>query len=121
MILVDSSVWINHLRWGDKQLQALLYEEKVKTHPFVIGEICSGQLHNRKILMELLNALPTVSIAEHQETLLLLESKRLFGKGLGWIDIHLLASAIISDVPLWTYDKRLAEISSKLGKAAVVK
>ena len=118
MILADTSIWINHLRWGDARLKVLLNNSEILIHHFIIGELSTGQLKNRKTLLELLNALPKTILAEHEEVLLLLESKKLFGRGLGWVDLHLLAAAIISGTPLWTRDKRLSEAARNLDISA---
>jgi len=115
MILVDTSVWINHLRRGNKHLQSLLHEEKVLCHPLVVGELACGNLENREEILNLLAALPEVQVAEHSEVLHTLHSYKLYGKGLGWIDSHLLASALLSDCDLWTLDKPLRSAAKQLG------
>ena len=105
MILVDTSVWIQHLRKGSERLKSLLDEEQVFCHPFVVGELACGALHNRQEVLSLLRALPQARVAEHEEVLHLLEGRRLHGRGLGWIDAHLLASALVTGCTLWTFDK----------------
>ncbi len=115
MILVDTSVWVAHLRDGDTGLETLLSEEKVACHPFIIGELACGNLKNRHEILTLLGTLPAAVEAEHEEVLQLIEDRSLMGKGLGYIDIHLLASAILGDYRLWTLDKKLNDVSSKLG------
>lgn len=117
MVLVDTSVWVAHLRRGDSGLETLLNEGDVISHPFVIGELACGNLRNRREILTLLNALPRAILAEHEEAMELIKSYRLMGKGLGYIDVHLLASALLSRVRLWTLDKRLKRISSRLGLA----
>jgi predicted nucleic acid-binding protein len=114
MILVDTSVWVEHLRKGDERLACLLSEELVLCHPFVIGELACGNLKNRAEIMSLLRAMPVAREAEHDEVLHLLESRSLFGRGLGWVDVHLLASALISDCGIWTLDKSLASAAAEL-------
>jgi predicted nucleic acid-binding protein len=107
-VLVDTSVWVTHLRKGDARLAALLEEGLVATHPFVIGELACGSLAKRTEILSLLRALPSVQTAEHDEVLLFLEKRQLMGRGLGWVDVHLLASAVLSGVAVWTLDKPLA-------------
>jgi len=117
MILVDTSVWVVHLRDGDIGLEALLNEGDVVCHPFIVGELACGNLKNRSEILSLLQALPMATHAEHEEVMQFIENYSLMGKGLGYIDMHLLASAILSKVPLWTLDKKLNQVSSKLGLA----
>ena len=96
MILVDTSVWIDHLRRGNERLKSLLHDDQVLCHPFVIGELACGNLHNRNEVLYLLEALPGVPVADHTEVLHLIDAHRLYGQGLGWIDAHLLASALLT-------------------------
>ncbi|RKX30288.1 MAG: VapC toxin family PIN domain ribonuclease [Verrucomicrobia bacterium] len=114
MILADTSVWIDHLRKGDKELSALLNEGVVQCHPFVIGELACGNLTNRAEILSLLAALPSSSVASQDEALQLVEDRGLAGKGLGWVDVNLLASALLSKCTLWTRDKALAAAAGKL-------
>ena len=114
MVLVDTSVWVAHLRDGAIGLEALLNEGQVICHPFIVGELACGNLKNRSEILSLLRALPMAIHAEHEEVMQFIENYSLMGKGLGYIDMHLLASAILSKVPLWTLDKRLNELSLKL-------
>ena len=109
MVLVDTSVWIDHLRRGNKALAELLCEGLVLLHPFVIGELACGEMRKRDRVLGYLAELPTAEVAEHSEVFELLESKKLHGRGLGWIDLHLLASALITNCALWTLDKPLAD------------
>jgi predicted nucleic acid-binding protein len=118
MILVDTSVWIGHLRAGNLRLKGLLLENVVLTHPFVIGELACGSLKNRQTIMSLLHTLPEAVSADHNEVLNLLERERLYGCGIGWIDAHLLASARLSHAGIWTLDRGLARIASELGVSA---
>jgi len=113
MILVDTSVWIDHLRRGDRELASLLNEGVVLCHPFVIGELACGNLENRSEIISLLSALPSTRIASHDEAMHLVSERRLAGKGLGWIDIHLLASALLSNCTFWTKDKNLRAVARK--------
>jgi len=105
--LVDTSVWVHHLRHGNADLRLLLENGEVLCHPFIVGELACGSIANRKEVLELLKALPIASIAEHDEVMLFLHEKRLYGSGLGWIDLHLLASASLSNASLWTTDRSL--------------
>ena len=114
-VFVDTSVWVDHLRRGETLLQDFLSSGQVTTHPFVIGELACGNLSNRGELLALLSELPLVTIATNEEVMHLIERNRLNGKGLGWIDMHLLASALISRSPLWTRDRRLASVAKTLG------
>jgi len=107
-VLVDTSVWIDHLRRGNARLALHLANGDVEGHPFVVGEVACGNLSRRHEILSLLGSLPQVIAAEHDEVLALLETNRLFGHGLGWVDVHLLASAKLSRTTLWTLDKRLA-------------
>ena len=117
MVLVDTSVWVDHLRRGNDDLVTLLEEAQSLCHPFVIGELACGNLSQRDRILSLLGALPQAPVAEHAEVLELVESRRLHGQGLGWIDMHLLASALLAGCPLWTLDRRLASAARKLGAA----
>ncbi len=114
MILVDTSVWIDHLRTGNQRLKALLYESEVLIHPFVLGELACGAMRNRNELLGLLHGLPQAHVAEHQEVLSFVENQRLYGRGLGWIDAHLLASALLSGSALWTLDRQLSTAAAAL-------
>ena len=117
MILVDTSVWVAHLRDGTIGLEALLDQGQVLCHPFIVGELACGNLRKRSEILSLLQALPMVIQAEHEEVMQFIEIHHLMGKGLGYIDVHLLASALMTQIPLWTLDRKLSEISSKLGLA----
>ena len=117
MVLVDTSVWVVHLRRGDIGLETLLNEGYVVCHPFIVGELSCGNLKNRSEILSLLQALSIVTPAEHEEVMRFIENYSLMGKGLGYIDMHLLASAILSKVLLWTTDKKLHQVSLKLGLA----
>ena len=115
MTLVDTFVWIEHFRKGDQTLQDLLSDSKAVVHPFIVGELACGNLKNRAEILHLLSELPQSIVAEQSEVLKLLESKKLFGTGLGWIDVHLLASALLSNVTMISYDKAVLEAASRLG------
>jgi len=114
MVLVDTSVWISHLRTGNLQLQDLLMEGKVACHPFIIGELACGNLKNRKKILSLLEALPKTELAGHEEVLYFIELHQLMSKGLGYIDTHLLASTRLSEILLWTLDNNLKDAADEL-------
>ena len=114
MVLVDTSVWVKHFRYGDVALEDLLEDGQVMCHPFVVGELACGNLKNRIEILELLQALPNATVASHDEVMIFIEDHRLMGKGLGFIDLHLLVSAVLSEIQLWTIDKRLHQASLKL-------
>jgi len=115
MILVDTSIWIHHLRKGNERLQGLLGTDHVWCHPFVIGELACGNLNRREEILGLLMALPEVRLAEHHEVLHLIELRRLYGRGLGWVDAHLLTSALLMHCTLWTLDQNLHTAAATLG------
>jgi predicted nucleic acid-binding protein len=115
LILVDTSVWVDHLRRRDAQLANLLDANSVLMHPFVVGEIACGSLADRALTLDLLLNLPAALVAEPDEALIYLDQHSLHGKGIGYIDVHLLASAAISGAKLWTRDKRLRLVSRELG------
>ncbi len=117
MVLVDTSVWVEHLRQGTVGLEKQLQEGRVCCHPFIIGELACGNLKNRSIILSLLQALPQAIWAEHEEVMHFIENYSLMGKGLGYIDMHLLASARLTQVPLWTLDKKLNVVVEELGLA----
>jgi len=115
VILVDTSVWIDHLRSGEPGLEAALEGGRVLMHPFVLGELACGNLNNRGELLELLRDLPAAPTATDPEVLGLIERRALMGRGIGYIDVHLLASAALADVGrLWTRDRRLAAAAAEL-------
>ena len=118
MILVDTSVWVEHLRRGLPHLATLLQEGAVLIHPWVIGELACGNLRNRPQVLELLQGLPVAVVASDGEVLLLIERDRLLGRGIGYVDAHLLASARLSHCPLWTRDRRLAVAAEEQGLGA---
>lgn len=117
MILVDSSVWVDHLRKKDRQLSLLLQEGKVLCHPFVLGELALGQMKNRTEILAHLTALPCTRSASHREVLHWIHHKKLHGRGIGWVDAHLLASALISHCRLWTRDRALGTLVAEFDLA----
>jgi predicted nucleic acid-binding protein len=115
MVLVDTSVWVDHLRRGMVGLDIPLSEGQVLCHPFIVGELACGNLKNRSDILSLLQTLPVVRTAEEDEVLQFIEKHRLMGKGLGYIDVHLLTSSLLSHAPLWTLEKRLGDAAAVLG------
>ncbi len=115
MVLVDTSVWVSHLRDGNVGLEKLLRDGEVVCHPFIVGELACGNLKNRDEILTYLQSLPMTILAEDEEVLKFIENNQLMGKGLGYIDIHLIASAVLTDVPLWTLDKPLDKFIKKIG------
>lgn len=117
MILVDTSVWIEHLRATDETLVVLLNADLVGIHPWITGELACGNLGNRRRVLELLDALPQLTPASEAEVRHFIERRSLMGRGVGYIDVHLLAACAIHDTSLWTRDKRLRGIAMELGLA----
>ena len=115
MILVDTSVWIDHLRRGNPDLAARLEADLVWCHPFVIGELACGRLTDRLEILSLLKTLPRSPIAEHDEALEFVDRNELAGSGIGWIDVHLLASTRLGGICIWTLDQTLDRIARRLG------
>jgi predicted nucleic acid-binding protein len=115
VILVDTSVWVDHLRFRDEALARELDYGRVLSHPYVIGELACGHLEPRREILDFLGNLPTAPTATYEEALGLLEEHSLIGRGIGFIDVHLLASAVLATpARLWTRDGRLAAIASRL-------
>ena len=115
MILVDTSVWIDHLRQGERQLTELLNAGQVQIHPFVIGELACGNLKNRETVLRLLRDLPCAPIATDDEALFFIEQHRLMGRGIGYVDVHLMAAVYLNDTArLWSRDKRLSAVASAM-------
>jgi predicted nucleic acid-binding protein len=115
MVLVDTSVWVAHFRSGRVGLEFLLDRAEIACHRFVIGELACGTFRQRVVILDLLRALPEAPVADHEEVLLLIEKRRLMGRGIGYVDAHLLCSCVLADLPLWTMDKKLAAIAADLG------
>jgi predicted nucleic acid-binding protein len=114
MVLVDTSVWVSHLWEGNVGLEKLLSDGEVICHPFIVGELACGNLKNRYEILTYLQSFPMTIFAEDDEVLKFIENNQLMGKGLGYIDIHLIASAVLTDVPLWTLDKTLDKFTKKI-------
>jgi hypothetical protein len=120
VILVDTSVWVDHIRKGDPSLERLLDERLVWTHPCVIGELALGNLPDRTVFLTDLRDLPQVKRATHDEVAAFIEAERLYGLGIGYSDAHLLASARLVATTLWTRDRRLLDAAETLGVAAPI-
>ncbi|CAN5879660.1 PIN domain-containing protein [soil metagenome] len=118
MILVDSSVWVRHFRRSAPHLVALLNDNMVLTHPMVTGELACGNLPRRREVLGLFRELPSAVAASDTEVLELIEHHRLMGRGIGYVDVHLLAAALLTaDASIWTFDARLASAASALSVA----
>ena len=113
-MLVDTSIWIDHVRRPEPRLIVVLDANEVEVHPFVIGELACGRLRPRDELTELLGRLPSLPAVDHEEALIFLERHRLYGRGVGWIDLHLLASTMLARTSLWTRDRQMAAIAREL-------
>jgi hypothetical protein len=120
VILVDTSVWVDHLRKDDSSLRLLLDGGRVLLHPFVVGELAMGNLNRRDLVLRALRKLPEALVAREEEVLQFVAAHGLFGRGIGYIDAHLLASVQLTPgASLWTRDKRMLEIGGKLGLAVL--
>jgi len=119
VILIDTSVWVDHLRASDKDLTRLLDAQRVLAHPFVIGELALGNLRQRQLILQALLDLSPAVVASDGEVLHFVEEHRLFGLGIGYVDAHLLAAVrLTAGAALWTRDKYLRGVASRLGLAA---
>jgi len=114
MVLVDTSVWVSHLRDGNAELANLLNNGRVLCHPLIVGELACGNLKDRAVILSFLQLLPMSIEAEHDEVLSFIENNRLMGKGMGYADVHLITSAVLTGVPIWTLDKKLAQSADSL-------
>ena len=116
-MLVDTSVWTDHFRYGDAALMAALGAGQVGMHSFVLGELACGNLRSRVEVLSLLRALPPMPVSTDEETLFFIDQHELMGRGIGYVDVHLLASARLEGALLWTRDKRLHPVATELGLA----
>ena len=114
MVLVDTSVWVYHFQCGSRRLGELLGEMRVAVHPYIIGELACGRLEKRREILLLLHALPETSRVSQTELLYFIDRRFLAGTGIGFVDAHLLASAELMKIPLWSFDKRLVRAARKL-------
>ncbi len=117
MILADTSVWIEHFRVGHAHLSHLLASNAVVAHPVVIGELATGNLRQREAILEMLLRLPRAKTATFEECLAAITTHRLFGRGVGWMDVQLLLAASLSHIPLWSLDRRLRDAAEDMGVA----
>lgn len=121
MILVDTSIWIDHLRATDERLETLLAEDEVLVHPFVIGELALGNLRQREAVLADLRDLPETVAAEDNEVMQMIERQALWGRGIGYVDAHLLAAVRLTPgAQLWTRDGRLRAVAVEMGIAATL-
>jgi len=114
LILVDTSVWVDHLRRRNATLAMRLDAGEVVCHPFVLGELSLGTLRQPDRILGLLSELPMASVVSHDDVLALVERARLAGRGIGWVDVHLIASALLGRLRLWTLDRRLTVVADTL-------
>ena len=114
MVIVDTSIWVSHLREGNRQLELLLLDDDVVCHPFIIGELACGNIRNRAEILSLMQTLPVAPKAQDDEILFFIEKHDLHGIGIGLVDVHLLASARLSRISLWTSDKKLRAAANRL-------
>ena len=114
LILVDTSVWIKHLREGNQNLSQLLEQGLVASHPFIIGEIACGDIKNRYEIISLINDLPSTDVLDHSDIMEFIENRKIMNKGIGYIDVHLLGSVLVSDTRIWTFDKALKKMAFQL-------
>jgi predicted nucleic acid-binding protein len=115
MILIDTSVWIDHIRSPERRLTDFLHAKLVLTHPLVIEEMACGHLKDRPRIIHLMHSLPSARIATHDEVLGLISNQKLYGVGLGAVDVHLIASAMLTKSRIWTKDKAFAREARRLG------
>ena len=111
---MDTSVWVLHLSDGNAELANLLNDGRVLCHPLIVGELACGNLKDRAVILSFLQLLPMSIEAEHDEVLSFTENNRLMGKGMGFVDVHLIVSAVLTGVPVWTLDQKLAQAADSL-------
>jgi predicted nucleic acid-binding protein len=117
VILVDTSIWIDHLRQTDPHLAEALHATQVLIHPFIVGELACGNLGKRAEILRLLRSLPRAPTATDDEVLAFIEERKLMGAGIGYLDAHLLASTMLARTTLWTRDRRLQLVAARLALA----
>jgi hypothetical protein len=114
IVLADTSVWLDHWRRGNQRLATLLKQARIVVHPFVLGEIALGTVTPRAEVLQRLSKLDAARVAQHGEVMALIDRAPLWGRGIGWVDAHLLASALLDQLRLWTLDRRLALVARDL-------
>lgn len=114
MVLVDTSVWVSHFRDGNNELANLLNNGEALCHPLIVGELACGNLKDRAVILSFLKLLPMSIEAEHEEVLSFIDNNRLMGKGIGYVDAQLVASAVLTGIAIWTFDKKLAQVADGL-------
>lgn len=119
MLLVDTSVWVDHFRRRNEAFAAALEHDEVAIHDAVIGELACGNLKRRAEILRLLRELPRLPLASTEEVLHLIEQRSLAGRGIGWIDAHLAAAAILGGAVIWTLDRALGDTARELGIAVI--
>lgn len=117
IVLADTSVWLDHWRRGNPRLAELLDQDRIVVHPFVLGEIALGAITPRAVVLQHLTKLRAPHIAQQGEVMALIERTPLWGRGIGWVDAHLLASALLDRIRLWTLDRPLATAAAELDVA----
>lgn len=118
LVLADTSVWVDHFRRGNHELSECLEEGDVLMHPLVMGELACGNLGNRAEILDLFRRLPSTRVASDSEVLAMIEHRKLMGRGIGYVDAHVLAGAALTPFTrLWTLDKRLAKLAEAVGVA----
>ena len=114
MILADTSVWIDHFRHGNQTLRGHLVKSRIVCHPFIVGELALGNLRNRAEILTHLNRLPQLAVASHAEVVAFIERRRLFGLGIGWVDVHLLVAVLLAGARLWALDAQLVRVARRV-------
>jgi len=114
MVLVDTSVWVSHFRDGNNELANLLNNGEVLCHPLIVGELACGNFKDRAVILSFLKLLPMSVEAEHEEVLSFIDNNRLMGKGIGYVDAQLVASAVLTGIAIWTFDKKLVQVADGL-------
>lgn len=120
MILADTSVWVDHFRNGNAEFSDRLNNAEICIHDFILGEIALGSIQNRPVILSLLDHLPKAKLATHKEIMAMIERQMLYSKGIGYVDVHLIASCLLdAHVSLWTLDRRLKSVASSLSISTV--
>ena len=118
MILADTSVWIDHFRKENLALAQLMHARQLYIHPWIIGELACGNLPQREIVLRFLHNLPQAAVMRDRDVLAFIERNRAWGAGVRYVDMHLIASAFVENLSLWTRDRRLSELAARMGREA---